>query len=213
MLEVNNLSKRYGAHTVLEISQQRFDSGVVWIKGSNGSGKSTLLKILAGLIDFKGQVIYSGNINLKKHPIAYRTLVNFAESEPLFPPFFTGWDMINLFLKTKAGSFQTLSSFIKDFDMNGYLHYEIESYSAGMMKKLSLALAFIGNPGLILLDEPFITLDGKAIDKLAEWIKKTAVLGVDFIITSHQTIPSAVPINSTFFLSNKKLNVETTECL
>ncbi|QNL51792.1 ATP-binding cassette domain-containing protein [Olivibacter sp. SDN3] len=213
MLEVKNLSKKYGANTVLAISQQKFNSGVIWIKGSNGSGKSTLLKILAGLIDFKGIVIFNEKVNLRKHPITYRKLVNFAESEPLFPPFFTGWDMINLFIKAKNGSLQALSPLLNDFNMDGYLNYEIESYSAGMLKKLSLVMAFTGTPELILLDEPFITLDNDAIDKLASWITKTTAAGTNFIITSHQSIPSIVPTSSIVILRDRKIEIETAQCL
>jgi len=213
MLEVNDLSKSYGSNAVFMLPKIKFGAGVTWIKGHNGSGKSTLLKILAGLIDFKGIVVFDGKVNLRKHPIAYRKLVNFAESEPLFPHFFTGWDMINLFLKAKDGSIQALSPLLTDFNMDGYLDDEIGSYSAGMLKKLSLAMAFAGKPRFILLDEPFITLDEDAILKLAEWITKTMATGTAFVITSHQNIPPVIPINSTLILQNGEIKTETATCL
>ncbi|QEL03523.1 ATP-binding cassette domain-containing protein [Olivibacter sp. LS-1] len=212
MLMINNLSKNYRNNTVLVSSSAKLSTGITWIKGRNGSGKSTLLKILAGLIDFKGSVIFNERINLKKHPIAYRKLINFAESEPLFPPFFTGWDMINLFLSAKNGSLQTLAHLISDFGMDDYLGYQIESYSAGMLKKLSLVIAFTGKPELILLDEPFITLDDDAIDKLVESIKKSMMIGTNFIITSHYSISSSLPITSTFIIRDKKIETETIQC-
>lgn len=203
MLELCNFSKAYHFSPVLEIAQLELLSGIHWIQGQNGSGKSTLLKALAGLIHFEGTVILEARIALKKNPLRYRQQVNFAESEPNFPSFLTGQDMVCLFIKAKKGGQEQATALTNGFHMADYLMQPLSSYSAGMLKKLSLVLAFLGSPSLILLDEPFITLDQHAVNQLAHWIRTGhEQQGINFIITSHQAIPSDVPIDYTFTLMN-----------
>ncbi|GAA4791089.1 ABC transporter ATP-binding protein [Olivibacter ginsenosidimutans] len=206
MLQFHNFAKAYGVQPVLQIEKLALPSGIHWIQGDNGTGKSTLLKALAGLIHFKGTVLLDGDIDLKKQPLAYRKRVNFAESEAAFPLFLNGQDMIKLFMKAKNATQEQLWALINGFGMSDYLTQPLSSYSAGMLKKLSLVLAFLGKPSLLLLDEPFITLDQQAIEQLAHWIKERhEQQQINFILTSHQAIPSNVPIDYTFKLINQGL--------
>jgi ABC-2 type transport system ATP-binding protein len=67
---------------------------------------------------------------------------------------------------------------------------KLGTYSSGMVKKLSLTLAFIGNPKYILLDEPLITIDVSALEVICSIVKKKFKQGISFIITSHQQVHS-----------------------
>ncbi|RQP19722.1 MAG: ABC transporter ATP-binding protein [Parapedobacter sp.] len=205
VLEISNLRKRYGYKTVLDIPSHRFSDGLTWIQGKNGSGKSTLLKILAGLLAYGGNVAIGG-VNLKKHSIAYRQLIGFSESEARFPPFVTGLDLIRLFKQAKKERSDQPEAFIADFGMADYLRHPIQEYSAGMVKKLSLLLAFIGNPAFIFLDEPYITLDESAMATLASWIAGRVVQGTNVVLTSHQELPPNVVVNDRYVLSEKCLH-------
>lgn len=100
MLEISRLKKQYGATVILSVPLLSFDNGVYWIKGGNGSGKTTLLKMIAGLLPFEGSIRLN-EFDLKKNPVEYRSYVNYAEAEPLFPSFITGEDLIRLFQKAK----------------------------------------------------------------------------------------------------------------
>lgn len=212
MLELRKVTKSYGLHHVLDIDQQYFEKGLSYVKGRNGSGKSTLLKLIAGLIDFNGQVLLEGCVCVKKHPLAYRKRVNFAEAEPVFPSFVTGGDLIDLFLRTKNGSKEEVDGLIELFSMKEYLHDLVACYSAGMMKKLSIILAFIGSPKIILLDEPFITLDTTSLEQLSHLIYDYIVdKGVSFIVTSHQALPKEIPVHNTFLLENRRLHKLSSE--
>src|ERR1700710_1469668 len=101
MLQFVNYKKAYGSYPALQIPDVNLNAGIYWIKGVNGSGKSTLLKSIAGILSFKGDLILADNISIKKQPMAYRKLVNFAEAEPIFPEFLTGMEMIKLFASAK----------------------------------------------------------------------------------------------------------------
>ena len=115
--------------------------------------------MLAGLIPFKGDILLDG-INLRQNPLSYRRLVNFAEAEPLYPDFLTGIELVKFYQDIrKAASVQT-DLLVNLFNMHRFLSMPIGSYSSGMIKKLSLLLAFIGKPSLILLDEPLAIIPG-----------------------------------------------------
>jgi ABC-2 type transport system ATP-binding protein len=123
--------------------------------------------------------------------LSYRRLVNFAEAEPLYPDFITGMELIKFYKSIrKAAAIQT-EHLANLFKMNRFLSLPIGTYSSGMIKKLSLLLAFIGKPSLILLDEPLATLDEGSMHILPELISayhkefKTC-----FIFSSHQVFKS-----------------------
>ena len=184
-----NFRKSYGSFTVLNIDDLCIGSGIFWGKGINGSGKSTFLKTIAGILSFEGDIILHKGISVKKQPIAYRKGVNFAEAEPLFPGFLTGMEMIKLFVDTKGGRPGQEGYFIESMQMNQYISEPIGTYSSGMLKKLSIVLAFLGCPRLILLDEPLITIDEGSLKVLHQWIDEThRQEGTGFLLSSHQPL-------------------------
>jgi ABC-2 type transport system ATP-binding protein len=189
MLQFTEFQKSYGTFTVLRIETLLIKSGIFWVKGVNGSGKSTLLKAIAGIISFDGDIVLDQNISLKKQPTAYRKLVNFAEAEPIFPEFLTGMEMIKLFISAKDAPKGQDKYFIESMKMNDYINEPLGTYSSGMLKKLSIVLAFMGNPKIILLDEPLITLDIESLKILYKWIdEKHRQEKVSFFLSSHQPL-------------------------
>jgi ABC-2 type transport system ATP-binding protein len=192
MLRFKKFNKSYNGISVLKIEDLNIDPGVYWIKGINGSGKSTLLKSIGGILYFKGDIILNQNISIKRSPVAYRRLVNFAEAEPLFPKFLTGRDMISLFSKAKGSSINQQEYLIESMGIQNYMDQPISNFSSGMLKKLSLMLAFLGKPELILLDEPLITIDTQTLTTLYNWIREqNKDNGVSFMLTSHQDLDIA----------------------
>jgi ABC-2 type transport system ATP-binding protein len=191
MLIIQNLKKEYGSHLILDVPDLKFETGLFWVKGANGSGKSTLLKIVAGMIPFEGEVEIDA-VNLRKQPTEYRRLVNYVEAEPLYPPFLTGLDLISFFSTTRKAKKEEVDQLIQKFNINSFIKTPIGTYSSGMVKKLSLVLAFIGTPKYILLDEPLVTIDKDTVPILYSLIEEFAAKGMSFIFTSHQAfdIPS-----------------------
>jgi ABC-2 type transport system ATP-binding protein len=189
MLQFVEFQKSYSNFPALKIDDLIIDPGIYWVKGVNGSGKSTLLKSIAGILSFNGDIVLNGNISIKKDPVAYRKLVNFAEAEPLFPEFLTGMEMIKLFVSAKDAPEGQEQFFIESMKMQGYVDRPIGTYSSGMLKKLSLVLAFLGKPKLILLDEPLITIDTESLKILYNWINmQHKENGVSFMLSSHQPL-------------------------
>ncbi len=189
MLTFNNVKKRYGSHLILDIPKLEIADGLYWLKGANGSGKSTLLKMATGIIPFEGEIDIE-KINLKKQPVAFRNLVSYAEAEPLYPAFVSGVDLISFYNSVRKSDKSNSDELIDRFSIGGFYKNPIGTYSSGMIKKLSLALAFIGNPKFIFLDEPLVTLDQNSLPVLYSLICEHSKIGVNFIFTSHQPFES-----------------------
>lgn len=189
MLKITNFKKSYNKNIILEIDNLTIEPGISWIRGANGTGKSTFLKSVAGIIAFEGDLMLSSGVSIKKQSVAYRKLVNFAEAEPVFPEFLTGTDLIRLFIKAKDGPVNQADYFIETMKMESYVGDPVGTFSSGMHKKLSLLLAFIGNPELVLLDEPLITMDSEALKTLYSWISEShSKQGTNFMLSSHQAL-------------------------
>lgn len=204
MLRIADFKKSYHQHPVLDVPSLELDPGIHWIKGVNGSGKSTLLKAIAGIIDFSGDILLD-DVSIRQQPVEYRRKVNFAEAEPVFPEFLTGREMLRLFATAKQAPAGQGTPYLESMQMQSYLDQPLGSYSSGMLKKLSLVLAFTGTPRLILLDEPLITLDTASLDILYGWIRERYTSqGTSFLLSSHQPIEQeALVVNSVLQTADK----------
>lgn len=201
MLHITNLKKAYGTRVILDIPSLILPEGAHWIKGNNGSGKTTLLKIIAGINPFEGNVVLH-EIDLLQKPVEYRQQVSFAEAEPLFPGFLTGWDLIRFVQKTRNEKDDVINGLVDYFGIVNFLPYAVATYSSGMVKKISLLLPFIGSARLILLDEPLITLEDSFLPKLFSLIKERQTHGVSFLLSSHQ------PFQENQFIPTFKILIE-----
>ncbi|MEO3404740.1 ABC transporter ATP-binding protein [Mucilaginibacter sp. CAU 1740] len=207
MLQFVNFSKRYGSYPALKVDSLKLEKGIYWIKGINGSGKSTLLKSIAGILAFEGDILLDGQISIKKQPVDYRKLVNFAEAEPVFPEFLTGTEMIALFTDAKDAPKGQEQAYLKSMNMQSFVDRPIGTYSSGMLKKLSLLLAFLGNPKLILLDEPLITIDTASLAVLNTWIRERYEQeGTSFLLSSHQMLEDgSLPLSAELLVEEQSL--------
>jgi ABC-2 type transport system ATP-binding protein len=204
MLHLEQFRKSYHGFLVLKIDDLLLKQGIYWIKGVNGSGKSTLLKAIGGILSFQGDIRIN-NISIHKQPVAYRKLVSIAEASPIFPGFLTGIEMIRLFAAAKNAPAEQASCFIESMKMQGYIDEPLRVYSSGMLKKLSLLLAFLGNAEVILLDEPLVTIDAESLAILYTWItERHKQFGTTFLLSSHQTLEiQAIPAMRTILVEQQ----------
>jgi len=205
LLRLTNINKQYGSHEVLDFSNWEIEQGIHWLKGGNGTGKSTLFRIISGQIPFKGQVELNG-INLRKEPIKFRSKISFAEAEPQYPLFIKGNELIDFYSETRRSERTQAEELAEYFDMKPFLNNTIGSYSSGMLKKLSLICAFVGDVDLYILDEPLITIDTNSAGKLYELIAEKALLGKSFLLSSHQEVSNArLKLDGVFRIVDKQI--------
>jgi ABC-2 type transport system ATP-binding protein len=203
MLQFEQIEKYYGNHLALQIPSLQLEKGLFWLKGENGSGKTTLMKMVAGLHPFKGDILLDG-ISIKNNRNDFLKLVNFAEAEPIYPSFLTAKDLVELYCSTKKANINESIQRLKDLHIFDAYQNSIGTYSSGMLKKLSLALALVGSAEWILLDEPLITIDVAAVALVCEWIKKMQKdFGISFIISSHQSFQNDLPFDAIIEVQNQ----------
>ena len=197
--------KAYGSHKVLSIPDLTIPDGVHWIQGVNGSGKSTLLKSIAGIIPFVGS-IYINNYNVKKDPVQSRRQVAYSEAEPIYPEFLNAREIIEYVAEMRGINGKKITEIGRYFDMISFQDQAIGGYSTGMLKKLSLTLAFAGPIPWILLDEPFAFIDRETEEKLVSLIKIRNNAGINFIITSHHDLDhTEISFDSVFKINENEL--------
>lgn len=188
MLSLTGFEKKYPSGFEVVIPQLELPQGIHLILGANGSGKSTLLKALAGIHPAKGEILLN-EISLRDQPIEYRQKIGFSPAEPTFPEFLNLDDLLAFVAKAKSGTKDEINELKSLFGADAFSAFPIGGYSSGMLKKAALLLAFMGSPELLILDEPFTTIDSETQEHLTRLIIQKAYTGTSFLITSHQSGP------------------------
>lgn len=205
MLLLKDIDKKYGSSTILLFHEWKIDSGIFWIKGGNGTGKTTLFRVITGQTPFSGEVELQ-HIALKKDPINFRSKISYAEAEPQYPAFITGRELINFYMDIRQSGQDEVDELASIFMMTEFLDHKVGGYSSGMIKKLSLICAFIGDVELYILDEPLITIDLESTIKLYELIRFKAQQGKSFLLSSHHEIdPAKIKVDKFFLIHDKKI--------
>jgi ABC-2 type transport system ATP-binding protein len=185
MIELRKFKKKYGNKLIVEAEEIVIPGGVSVVRGLNGSGKTTLFRCIAGIIPFEGNINLLG-VDQRKFPVKYRRQVSFSEAKPEFPSFLTGADISSFYCSARRVTEADVSGLQHFLGVDEFINDRIETYSEGMHKKLSLFLAFIGRPELVVLDEPFAFLDEESRNILVELIhdfRKNDQM--NFLISNH----------------------------
>jgi len=204
VLTVEHLTKKIGKKTILEDVSLKLDRGqIAGLVGANGAGKTTLMKVILGYSSYqKGQFDVIENKHKKSN-------IGALIESPGIYPFMSGYDNLKLLNESKNSN--DIDTIVSQLKMNEYIHNKAKTYSLGMKQKLGIAIAFLNQPQLIILDEPMNGLDPKAVRDVRELIIKKAQEGVTFLISSH-ILSELVKITNSILIINKgKIVTETTE--
>lgn len=188
LLTVRNYQKSYRGYPILTVNSLDIEAGIHWFEGINGSGKSTFFKTVAGIIPFEGEISLLDVPNNRKNAVRYRELVSYAYAEPQYPDYLSGAEIIEFVRKTRKATSLQINELVEAFGIADYYKNPIQTYSSGMLKKVALLTAFVGNAALILLDEPFTTIDSRTSTLLYMLIREKAAAGRSFFIASHQQL-------------------------
>jgi len=185
-LTLSHIKKSYGDHLILDIDHFIFEHGAYWIQGANGEGKTTLLKTIGGMLPFYGEVAFN-DLYLRKNRRHYLQQVSYAAAEPVYPEFLSGKELIDFYGECRSADKDHIIELLSVTGVKNFAEGKVGTYSSGMVKRLSLLLAFVGKPSVILLDEPLITIDKESVhfiyDLMHEFLnQKQGVL----LFTSHQ---------------------------
>ena len=191
MLTISNFSKTYskGKIAVDNISFEVKSGNIFGFIGHNGAGKSTTLRAIAGILPFEqGEILIDGH-SIKTEPIAAKSITAFLPDNPDLYEFMTGIQFLNfvcdVYHISSSNRTEQITYYANLFELTDSLGNAISSYSHGMKQKLALISAFIRNPKLLLLDEPFVGLDPKASHMLKQELRKLCDNGGAVLFSTH----------------------------
>ncbi|NJE04067.1 ABC transporter ATP-binding protein [Thermococcus sp. MV11] len=184
MITAKNLTKRFGRLVALDSINLEIDGGLTLILGPNGGGKSTFLNLCAGLYrPSKGEIRVLGEKPWSNDGLRKRIGVSF--DPPALPKHRTAREWLTYIAEVKGLDGEEVIKAAELFSAEKYLNRKMGEYSAGMLKRISLAQAFLGKPELVLLDEPLANLDLEGIKEVAGVIGELAQKGTNMVVVSH----------------------------
>jgi ABC-2 type transport system ATP-binding protein len=190
VITVSNLTKFYGDFKALDSVSFAVEKGWVYgYLGPNGAGKTTTIRTMLGLLKpNQGEVQITG-INPTKDPVQALQSLGYAPELPTLQPFFTGEQLLDFMGKMFGLATQTRKEKIKQLlDLVGLKEWgdkKIGKYSKGMVQKLSIALALINDPWVLIMDEPTIGMDPEATAHFRNLFTTLSKQGKTIFISSH----------------------------
>ena len=190
MLEIKNLTKTYGEKKAVDCVSLHIKAGEIYgFIGHNGAGKTTTLKACCGILDFQDGEIYIDGISIKDDPIACKKRLAYIPDNPDLYAFMTGLQYLNFVadIYKVDGELrkERIEKYADIFSLTQDLGKTIGAYSHGMKQKLALISAFLHEPKLIVMDEPFVGLDPKASFTVKEMMRELCKKGVAFFFSTH----------------------------
>lgn len=188
IIELKNIAKSFGKQNVLKNISLNVQQGqIVGLIGPSGSGKSTIIKIALGM-----EVADKGTAEIFEAKMPNRKLLSkigyMAQTDALYMTL-TGFENLKFYAKMKGIKSSELQLQIDHVaevvDLKDALNKRVEGYSGGMMRRLSLGIALLGNPKLLILDEPTVGIDPALRRKIWRELKRIKNNGQSILITTH----------------------------
>lgn len=190
MLRIENLTKTYGEKRAVDNLSLHIAPGEIYgFIGHNGAGKTTTLKAVVGILQFdKGEVFIKGE-SIRKNPLACKQKIAYIPDNPDLYEFMTGIKFLNfiadIFGVPEEKRKERIRKYADLFEMTENLAQPIASYSHGMKQKLAIISAWIHEPKLIIMDEPFVGLDPKAAHILKQMMREICDEGGAIFFSTH----------------------------
>ena len=190
MLKIEHLTKTFGDKAAVDDLSLHIAPGEIYgFIGHNGAGKSTTLKSAAGIQQYDNGEIIIGGISMKADPLGCKRIMAYIPDNPDLYDYMTGIQYLNFIADVFRVDPDTRSKKIRDyaerFQLTQDLAQPIAAYSHGMKQKLALISAWIHDPKLILMDEPFVGLDPVASHLLKGMMRELCDKGGAIFFSTH----------------------------
>ncbi len=203
-VEIQGVSQRYGSMTVLHDLNLNLGEGeVLGLFGHNGAGKTTSMKLILGLLaPSEGQVKVLGRA--PNDPQVRRQLGYLPENVTFYPQL-SGRETLRHFARLKGAAQSQVDELLEQVGLAHAADRRVKTYSKGMRQRLGLAQALLGEPKLLLLDEPTVGLDPIATQDLYQLIDRLRQRGTSIILCSHVLPGVEAHINRAAILAKGRL--------
>jgi len=205
MLEVRELTKRYGTNLAVDGLSFRAEPGrVLGFLGPNGAGKTTTLRMLLGLtLPTSGTAAVDGRpYRQLEDPIA---VVGAVLEGPQFHPGRTGRNHLRVMAAAAGVAERRVDEVLRLVELDGAGAKRVKAYSLGMRQRLSIAGALLGDPGALVLDEPANGLDPQGIRWLRDFLRGQAASGRTVLVSSHVLAEMAQTVDEVVVISHGRL--------
>ena len=190
MIEIKNVTKKYGNKEALKNVSYKVNDGEIFaFIGHNGAGKTTLIKSIVGIHEFESGDILINGISIKKDPIMCKKEMAFVPDNPELYENMKAIDFINFICDMYEVDFETrdrnIKKYAKMFEIEENLNDTINSFSHGMKQKVALISALAHEPKILIMDEPFVGLDPKAVFDVKEVMNEMVEEGKTIFFSTH----------------------------
>ncbi len=191
MIEIKNVSKTYtGTKKALDdISFDVKNGEIFGFIGHNGAGKTTMIKSIVGILDFESGDILINNKSIKLNPIECKMEMAYVPDNPDMYENMRAIDFINfvcdMYNISKNEREEKVLELARIFEIDDKLGNEINSFSHGMKQKVALIAALAHNPDILIMDEPFVGLDPKAVFDMKKIMHDMAKSGKTVFFSTH----------------------------
>ena len=190
MLDIQHLTKTYGEKKAVDDLTLHIAPGEIYgFIGHNGAGKTTTLKSVVGILQFDQGEITIGGKSIKTDPLACKRLLAYIPDNPDLYDYMTGIKYLNFIADVFGVDAQTrrerIRTYADTFELTGDLAQPIAAYSHGMKQKLAISAAWLHDPRLIVMDEPFVGLDPKAAHTLKGMMRQVCDNGGAIFFSTH----------------------------
>lgn len=190
LIEIRNLTKSFGSKKAVDDLSIAIQAGEIYgFIGHNGAGKTTTLKSLVGILQFdEGEILIDG-CSIQKDPIACKKKIAYIPDNPDLYDFMTGIKYLNfiadIYQMEEAVRNERIQKYADLFAITEDLGQAIAAYSHGMKQKLAIIAAWIHEPKIIIMDEPFVGLDPKASHLLKGMMREVCDKGGAIFFSTH----------------------------
>ena len=190
MLRIEHLTKTYGEKKAVDDLNLHIALGEIYgFIGHNGAGKTTTMKSVAGIQQFDAGEIYIDGKSIRTEPIECKRIFAYLPDNPDLYDYMTGIQYLNfiadIFGVSATDRRMRIRKYSEVFELTDDLAQPIAAYSHGMKQKLAIISAWMHQPKLILMDEPFVGLDPKASHLLKEMMQEVCSEGGAIFFSTH----------------------------
>ncbi len=190
MLEIKHLTKTFGDKKAVDDVTLTINNGEICaFIGHNGAGKSTTIKACCGILDFEEGEIFVDNVSVKENPLKVKQSIAYIPDNPDLYEFLSGIKYLNfiadVFSVSKKDREDRIKKYADLFSLTEDLAQPIHAYSHGMKQKLAVISAWIHDPKLIIMDEPFVGLDPSAAHILKNMMREKCENGGAIFFSTH----------------------------
>lgn len=190
MLKIDGLTKKYGEKLAVDNLSLHIAPGEIYgFIGHNGAGKTTTLKCAVGILPFDGGEIEINGVSVKENPLECKKMLAYIPDNPDLYEYMTGIKYLNfiadIFGIDENSRHERIEKYADAFEIKNDLSKAIASYSHGMKQKLAVIAAWLHDPKLIIMDEPFVGLDPKAAHTLKGMMREKCLDGGAIFFSTH----------------------------